>query len=135
MNILTELLMKNSEFPAMIITPYIETNHRKTDRFAINTADVCALMSWSGSHGFIFPVKLIDINKKGCGIHYLTEKMPSNVIEYHAKCNLKFFGRLDMLEIVDNTVIYDFEIKRYSTERISVRRCGIRFKEFVEVNR
>lgn len=135
MNILSELLMKNTEIPARLHAPYIEINHREIERVATHAADVYALMSWGGSHGFIFPVQLIDINRKGCGIYYVTEKLPLNVLDSHEKCDLKFVSLAKMFELADNKVIYDFEIAAYSTERISVRRCGIRFNEFVRVKK
>jgi hypothetical protein len=111
---------------------YIELNHRHHDRFAIDK-NVYALMSWSTSKDHVFLGHLIDINKEGCGISYVTEKRMRATALLQKTCKLKLMSTLKIFELEKNTIVYDYELIEYSTERISVRRCGIKFDNFVRV--
>jgi hypothetical protein len=130
------MVMKNLFYRIFLMNPdrTLKTNHpswafvdkRKVDRFAISKG-VYALMSWDDVDHHVLLGQLIDINEKGCGIYYIAEKNTDDE-SYPGKIRtIRIIGSFKMLEYKDSAVVYDKELIRYSSEKISVRRCGIKF--------
>jgi hypothetical protein len=132
MYISPKMLMKNSAYLDISQKPRFTLINRKFDRFVIGK-DVYALMSWNGLKDHVFLGQLIDINKEGCGICYIADRSMAGTAFLQKSCKLKFISVSKTFELKENKVLYDNEIIQYSTERISVRRCGIKFDEFVRV--
>jgi hypothetical protein len=131
-NIPMETFIKNGVILENIMQPYIDLNKRKLERFAIGKG-VYALMPWKVLKDHFYLGELIDINKEGCGIYYVVDKSKAGNFFSQKTCKLRFIGSFKVFELNKNTVVYDDEIKEYSTEQISIRRCGIKFDEFVKV--
>ena len=132
-NIPSKMFMENSTVLKNTLQPYIELNNRNCERFAVGL-DVYALMSWNELKDHDFLGHLIDINKEGCGIYYITDRINACTLLSRKTCKLKFVCASKTFELQKNTVVYDNELIRYSSERISARRCGIMFDEFVKVS-
>jgi hypothetical protein len=125
--------MENIEILENIQLPNIGPNNRKCDRYAI-AKGVYALMSWKMVKDHYFMGHLIDINKEGCRISFVTERSKAANFLSQKTCKLRFVGAFKMFELDENKVVHDNELIEYSTERISVRRCGIKFDDFVNSN-
>jgi hypothetical protein len=128
-----KIFMQNNVIFGNILQPYIELNNRKCGRDAIGKG-VYALMSWNVLKNHFLLGQLIDINKVGCGIYYVADR--SKLVNFLSQktCKLRFIGSFKMFELKKNTVVYDNELIEHSTERISVRRCGVKFDDFVKVS-
>jgi len=131
-NIPGKMIPENSIILENILLPYIGLNNRKCDRFTI-AKGVYALMSWRMVKDHFFLGQLIDINKEGCGIYYVADRSKADNFLLQKTCKLRFVGPFKMFELKENKVVHDNELIEYSTERISVRRCGIMFDDFVKV--
>jgi len=132
MDILPKMLMKNGAYLDISQKAYIDPDYRKYDRFVIGKV-VYVLMSWSAYKDCIFLGQLVDINKEGCGISYFTKKSTHGIYRSLKTSKLKFISEFKIYELDENTALYDVELMEYSTDQISVRRCGIKFGEFVKV--
>jgi hypothetical protein len=132
MDILPKMHMKNGAYLDISQKPYINPDNRKFDRFAIGNV-VYVLMSWPVHKDRFFLGQLVDINKEGCGISYFSERSTAGSFRFLKTCNLKFISKFKTYELDENTALYDVELIQYSTELISVRRCGIKLGEFVKV--
>lgn len=132
MDILPKMLMKNGVYFDISQKAFINPDYRKYDRFVISKV-VYVLMSCSVYNNRIFLGQLVDINKEGCGISYITERSMAGTFHVLNTCKLRFIAGLKIFGLDENTVLYDDEIIQYSSERISVRRCGVKFGEFVKV--
>jgi hypothetical protein len=131
-NIAWKSFLENYAILGNIQQTYNALNNRHHDRVKVGK-NVYALMSWNTSKDQVFLGHLIDINKEGCGISYVTERKMRGTALLQKTCKLKFMSTLKMFELEMNTIIYDYELIEYSTERISARRCGIKFDNFVRV--
>ncbi len=116
------------------IKPYSGFIHRKHARVRIGNG-VNVLLSWDRLKDYVFPGHLIDINNGGCGIYYLADRGKAGEFHSLKTCKLKFFSAFKAFELRKNTVIYDNELIQYSTDKISARRCGIKFDGVVKVKR
>ncbi len=67
-------------------------------------------------------------------VYYITDRINACTLLSQKTCKLKFVCASKTFELQKNTVVYDNELIRYSSERISARRCGIMFDEFVKVS-
>jgi hypothetical protein len=132
MDILPKMLIKNGAYLDISQKPYIDPDYRKFDRFMIGKV-VYVLMSWPLYKDRFSLGQLVDINKEGCGISYFTEKSSPGIYRSLKTSKLKFISEFKIYELDENTVLYDDELIQYSSERISVRRCGVKFGEFVKV--
>lgn len=126
------MFMKNDVILENMLQPYIAQNSRKFKRFTIDKG-LYALMSWNAPEVQVVLGHVIDINKEGCGISYIAERNTAERFLLQKCCKLKFISTLKVFELEKNTVIYDKELIAFSTDRISTRRCGIKFDEFVKV--
>jgi hypothetical protein len=126
------MFMKNSVILENMQQPYIAPNNRKCKRFAIDKG-VYAMMSWNEPEAQVVLGHVIDINKEGCGISYIAERSTAETFLMQKICKLKFISTLKVFELDKNTVLYDKELIAFSTDRISTRRCGIKFDDFVKV--
>ena len=133
MDILPKMLMKNGAYLDISQKPYIDPDNRKFDRIAI-AKDIYALMSWKVLKDHFFLGQLIDINKEGCGIYYVADRSKLDNFLSQKNCKLRFIGPFKTFELKTNMVVYDNELIAHSTERISARRCGVRFDKFVKVS-
>jgi hypothetical protein len=131
-NIPLNKFMENNVIFGNILQPYIELNKRQHDRFIIGKV-LYVLMSWSKSENDVFLGQLLDFNKEGCGISYMTVRSAAESFLSQKTCKLRFIRPFKEFELRKNTVVYDNELIENSTERISVRRCGIKFDDFVIV--
>ncbi len=102
-------------------------NNRKYDRFPIGDG-IYALLSWKKMDNQILLGHLIDINRNGCALCYVSSRSNAEKIQSQKNCKLKLVSAFDVIELKENTVVYDHELIQYSTAKISVRRCGIQFK-------
>jgi hypothetical protein len=132
-NIPMESFKENGVLLENIQPPYIELNNRKCDRTAIGKV-VYALMSRKELKDQFFLGQLIDINKEGCEIYYVTDRSKLYNFLSQKTCKLRFIGSSKTFELKTNTIVYDNELIALSTERISARRCGVKFDEFVKVS-
>lgn len=132
MDILPKMLMQNGAYLDISQKPYIDLDNRKFNRLVIGKV-VYVLMSWAAFKDCFVLGQLVDINKEGCGISYITERSTAGAFRVLKTCKLKFITGLKIFELIENTALYDDELIQYSSERISIRRCGIKFGEFVKV--
>jgi hypothetical protein len=132
MDILPKMLMKNGAHLDISQKPYIDPDYRKFDRFMICKV-VYVLISWPLYKDRFSLGQLVDINKEGCGISYIMGRSTAGTLRSLKTCNLKFISEFKIYELDQNTALYDIELIEYSTNIISVRRCGIKFGEFVKV--
>jgi hypothetical protein len=132
MDILPKMLMKNGVFLDISQKPYFSPGNRKFDRFTFGKV-VYVLMSWPEYKDRFSLGQLVDINKEGCGISYITERSTAGTFRVLKTCKLKLINGFKVFELDENKVHNNDELIQYSTEVISVRRCGIKFGEFVKV--
>ena len=128
---LMKMLKDHKLVTEKIQAPQIHQNNRKCDRFSIGNG-VYALVSWHQAENQILLGQLIDINEKGCGLSYVSDRNHAVKIQYQKKCRLKIVATYHVIELNENVVIYDHELPQYSTAAIAVRRCGIRFASKTE---
>lgn len=121
------IMRKNSAILDTVRKPYPALNRRKMDRFPIGNG-IYALLSGKELRHPVLLGHLIDINKKGCGIYYVTDRSTEFELEMQKTCRLRIIGAFQMLEVRLNSVIYDNELIAYSTDQISVRQCGFQFE-------
>jgi hypothetical protein len=132
MNIFPKINMKNIAYREFSQKPNIAPGNRKFDRFMIGKG-VYALMSSKALKDQVLLGHLIDINKEGCGIYYVADRSTAGIFRLQKTCGLKFISASKAFELRVNKVVYDKELIQYSTDRISARRCGIKFDDFVKV--
>ena len=131
-NIPLKISMENNVIFGNTLLPYAELDRRLRDRFKIDKT-VYALISWNESEDQVFLGRLVDITTEGAAIYYMVDRNTLCPSILQKSCKLKIISKLKIFEFEKNTVIYDNEIMEYSTERISVRRCGIKFDNIVKV--
>jgi hypothetical protein len=89
---------------------------------------VYALLCRHGHQGFDQMGQLIDISSGGFSFHYIIDRKYLHEPISNNLCRLRIFGAFKMFELERCLVIYDNELTKYSSEPISVRRCGIKFE-------
>ena len=125
---LSRLLQRQNGLSDALQGPEDVVNHRKLDRFPVGNG-VYALLSWETTGKQFMLGHLPDINRDGCGILFITERSSSVPFHQQKPYRLQLMGGGAMMELRKASIVYDREIKRYSTDRLCARRCGILFDQ------
>ena len=60
--------------------------------------------------------------------HYVIERHAVGAILFESACRLRIFGSFRKFELENFRIVYDHDMMPYSNEPVSVRRCGIQFR-------
>jgi hypothetical protein len=121
-----EMLQVNRAVNEIIQKPFNAPNNRKFERFWAGKG-VYALMSWQELHEHFLLGQMIDACKEGCGICYVADRSVAGAFRLQKTFRLRIFGACKMVDLKNNTVVYDNELTQYSTAQISARQCGITY--------
>jgi hypothetical protein len=100
---------------------------RKQDR-STSLKGIYAVLFRPGVQNFDRMGQLIDISEDGASFHYVVDRKAVDAVMSEPACRLRIFGACRMVELEKILVVYDYELQRYSNDPVSVRRCGIRFR-------
>lgn len=125
-NLLSKLLIRQDRFSHVAEKPEHFVNRRKLERFPVGSS-IYVLLSWNTTGKQFLLGHLTDINEKGCGICYITDRCTTVPFCKQKPYRLQLMGGCEMFELRATSVVYDYEMKEFSSDRLSARRCGIRF--------